>query len=79
MINELFNSYLCDNSNQSFQNNQNLNSLQNSNYFECNPCQFNFELQNEFQNQDENVIQFSNNFGNGNSFNNDTIENFGYQ
>ena len=56
-----------------------MNSLQNSNDFECNPCQFNFELQNEFQNQEENVNIFSNNFGNGNSFNNDMIETFGCQ
>ena len=74
MINELCNSYFCDNSNQSFQNNQNLNSLQNSNDFECNPCQFNFELQNEFQNQNENMIHFSNNFGNGNNLDYDAIE-----
>ena len=52
-INEWCNSYLCDNSSQNFQNNQNLNSLHNSNDFEYNPCQFNFELQNKFQNQDE--------------------------
>ena len=74
MINELCNSYLFDNSNQCFQNNQNLNSLQNSNDFEYNPCQFNFEHQNEFQN--ENVIHFSNNFGNGNNLDYDTSENF---
>ena len=75
-INDLCNSYLC---NSSSQHNQNLNSLQNSNDFECNQCQFNFEFQDEFQNRDENVNQFSNNFGNRNCFNNDTIENFGYQ
>ena len=75
-INDLCNSYLCNNSSQGFQN---LNSIQNSNDFDCNPCQLNFEFQNEFQNQDENVNQFSNNFGNGNSFNNDTIENLDYQ
>ena len=49
-INEWCNSYLCYNSNQGFQNNQNLNSLQNSNDFEYNSCQFNFDLQNELQN-----------------------------
>ena len=79
MINKLCNSYLCDNSNQSFQNNQNLDSLLNSNDFEYNPCQFNFEIQNEFQNQDENVIHFSNNFGNGNNLDNNTNEKIGYQ
>ena len=43
---------------------ENLNSLQNSNDFECNPCQFNFKLQNEFQTQHENGNNFSNEFGN---------------
>ena len=76
MINDLCNSYLGNDSNQSFQNNQNLNSLQNSNDLEYKPCQFNFELQNEFQNQNENVIHFSNNFGNGNNLAYDMSEIF---
>lgn len=54
MINDLCNSYLGDNSSQNFQNNQNLNSLQNSNDFEHNLCHFNLELENEFQTQNEN-------------------------
>ena len=41
-----------------------------------NPCQFNFELQNEFQTQNENGNNFSNEFGNGNNLNHVTIENF---
>ena len=72
----MYNSYLCNNSNQGFQNNQDLNSLQNSNDFEYNPCPFNIELQNQFQNQNENGNNFSNNFGNGNNFDYDASENF---
>ena len=75
-INDLYNSYLCNNSSQGFQN---LNSIQNSNDYDYNLCQFNFELQNEFQTEQENGNNFSNEFGNENSFNCDTIENFGYQ
>ena len=73
MINDLCNSYLCNNSSQGFQN---LNSIQNSNDFDYNPCQFNFELQNEFQTQNENGNNFSNEFGNGNNLNYDASEIF---
>ena len=72
-INDLCNSYLCNNSSQGFQN---LNSIQNSNDYDYNPCQFNFELQNEFQTQHENGNNFSNEFGNGNNLNHVTSENF---
>ena len=75
-FNDLLDSYLYKYSIQGFQNNQNLNSLPNSNDFDYNPCQFNFELQSEFQNQNENVNHFSNNFGNGNNFNFGAIDNF---
>ena len=72
-INDLCNSYLCNNSSRGFQN---LNSIQNSNDYDYNPCQFNFELQNEFQTQHENGNNFSNEFGNGNNLNHVTSENF---
>jgi len=45
-ITDLYNSYVCSNSSQGLQNNQNCNLLQNSNHFDYNPCQHNFELQN---------------------------------
>lgn len=65
MINGLYNSYFCNNSSQRFQN---LNSIPNSNDFDYNPCQFNFELQN-VKTQYENGNNFSNEFGNGNNLN----------
>ena len=74
MINDLCSSYLCNDSRPSFQSDQNLNSLLNSNDFECNACQYNFKLQNEFQNG--NVNHFSNNFGNGNNLDYDASEKF---
>ena len=48
-INELCKLYMCNNSSESFQNNQNSISHPNSNDSDYNTCQFNFELQNEFQ------------------------------
>ena len=74
-INELCNLYMCNNSSESFQNNQNSISPPNSNDFDYNPCQFNFELQNEFQIRNGNVNHFSNDFGNGNNFNCGASEN----
>ena len=66
----------CNNSSQGFQSNQNLNSLPNSNGFDYNPCQTNFELQNEFQIQNGSVNNFSNDFGNGCNFSCDAVDNF---
>ena len=48
-INELCKLYMCNNSSESFQNNQNSISPPNSNDSDYNPCQFNFELQMNFK------------------------------
>jgi len=75
-INDFCNSYLCNNSSQRFQNNQNFNSLQTSDDFDYNLGQYNFELQNKFQNQNGNVNHFLNEFSNGNNFKSGATDNF---
>jgi len=67
---DLYCTFTSDNSSQGFQFNQNSVSIQNFQHFDL--CQNNFE----FQNQNENVNHFLNNFDNGNSFNNDAFDNF---
>jgi len=66
--------FTSDNSSQGFQFNQNGVSSQNCQHFDLR--QNNFEFQNKFQIQNENVNHFLNNFNNGNSFNNGAFDNF---
>jgi len=67
---DLYCTFTSDNSSQGFQFNQNSVSIQNCQHFDL--CQNNFE----FQNENENVNHFLNNFDNGNSYNNNAFDNF---
>jgi len=70
---DLYSTFTSDNSSQGLQINQNSDSIKNCHH---NPCQNNFELQNESQNQNGNVNHFLNNFDNENSLNDDAFDNF---
>jgi len=73
---DLYCTFTSENSSQGFQFNQNSDLSQNCQHVDYNLCQNNFEFQNDFQNQNENVDHFLNNFDNGNSFNNNAFDNF---